>query len=102
MQSHLEIDSQFATSCLGVSLDLLVKLLDMWKDLESATEIFHDASRFLPMVPRECMPQELSTKIRSAEDALKTSLTRTKSNAIFQEKIKPKILKLFEPEFSDE
>jgi hypothetical protein len=99
------LDESLALSCLNSSLELLETLVHVWIELDCAKEIFCAyLPKFLLALPRGMLNKELLIKIEKLEEHLLRLQKSCSKKAIVtaqEEKTKPKILKLFEPQIEN-
>ena len=103
--ADVDIDQTFAASVLNVSLSLLVRLADIWRQTAVAFQIFQFLSeKLLPALPASKLHSSIRQKLDELRD--KISVLRTESRGQKGSSIVPKkpvtMLKLYEPEIEDE
>ena len=91
------LDGAFASSALSGSLSLLVELTDLWRDLPSATEALEPAREFSRMLVQKC-GKEMHDSVRLLAEALGNDKGGDAKGAIVRERVKPKILRQYEPD----
>lgn len=99
-----DIDAAFASSCLATSLELIGILLELWKDLTCTMQVFTHLERFLSILAQSShLHADVLIKIEKTSKALQAMKEDQRPlQSVSQERVKPKILRLYEPEFETE
>ncbi len=97
-----ELDGEFASSVLDVALDLLTLLVEdnggLWRQLPACSDVFHPLAKLLDhLVSEQPLHSSLQAKAKSLVDKVRS--VERRRMPIAKEKAKPKILKMYEPEF---
>lgn len=105
MDSGEEIDSNFASSCIHATLNLMIKLCNSWREMPSAWQIFQLLSeKFLPLLPLKKLDASTRLLVTALKDLL--GLMKSESKEKKGSSILPKkpvsMLKLYDPEIDDE
>ena len=107
-KSSSPLDGAFASSVVSASLDLLLSLVDLWRDLPAAKEMFSTLERqFLPALQNALKTEGKkvhgSIKEKAGELATKLDGLSSQRQPLPSplDKAKPKMLKLYEPEVED-
>jgi len=94
------IDGFFASSATSSALSLLGEMVEMWRELPSAAEVF---SRLSDSLLPALLKTEMHTKVRGEAKTLEAKLARLPKakRAAKVQREKVKMLRLLEPQFDD-
>jgi hypothetical protein len=102
--SSREMDSEFVSSALKISLDLLTFIVtSLWQDLPSCAEIFSQLKNtLLPGLDLKSMHPDLKSSVKKLKTQLDTIETQVTRSHLTQKKKAPiKMLKLYDPDLDD-
>ena len=105
LSDKLEVDPVLASNALNMSLELLIKLSDLWSELPSAKEIF---TQFLPSFLKRLDKGNMHSVLVKSVATLQANIdaivnnSSNRDHAVPERKKQPiKMLKLYDPELAD-
>ena len=100
-----DIDATFSCSVLNVSLTLLSRLADLWRETASAFQIFKFLSeKLIPVLPMKKLHEAVrkNVELLAGKISVLKSESRDRKGAALIPKQPVKMLKLYDPEIEDE
>ena len=103
--SSEEITEEFASSIMNVCLELIVQVLELWKNLPSISEVvFRLKYDFLPKLKADSnWHHTLATKLQNVQEMITNITTdmKKRSHIIPKRKKEIKMLRLYDPELDE-
>lgn len=104
-QEENELDQAFSSSCLNVTIQLLIKLTNLWKESPSAWQMFQFLSEnLLTKLPLKKQHETVRKNIETLKEKLAVlkSESRERKGPGLVPKKPVTMLKLYDPEIEDE
>ncbi|XP_045780548.1 nucleolar protein 14 homolog [Maniola jurtina] len=96
-----EIDDSYKIRCLLTSTLMLKEFFDNYNDFEALAAIFEPHIQLLDRVDLELYPSKVSGKVSEVLQYMKQTLEVKTYTQMAREKVRPKALRLYEPDIQD-